>query len=484
MGTEIGEFSESTFLYEAACNPDPVLRLTGVNRALEGLAIDVFNTMREFGDDRRRPGARVLRGLDARRRGHPREDGLRLAAPPHRERPASARSGPSSSSGSSTSCSASAASAARRTTARSAWPAASASWPASTPTRWTSSPRSPSEAREEMEARVEADRAAVAATRSADAGRGPARRRSRWSTSTPPRSGPSSRSWSARSACPATSTVAVEVDETHAAGPGRGRVDRPGACITVGVRRPRGPEARRGSSSAAGAADVLGRLLFRVRDRLDPAFGDAARRRRPHARSSRRRGTSTASAGSAGSATRSQRQRRLYHFRNRHGFTDAADAAFDAPLGRPTDLTWADIEPPSSERRPAPRQPRRPSRLRSGRGREIGVEQVDLRWAARAGRRRPRPSRPCRRSRSGPAGPRATPTSAMITKRFGCVADMAQVDVAAARVAAAEHDVLGQDRLQPLGVGGVEGHRDDRELDLVGSGSGAIACIPPDQGDP
>ena len=49
MGTEIGEFSESTFLYEAACNPDPVLRLTGVNRALEGLAIDVFNTMREFG---------------------------------------------------------------------------------------------------------------------------------------------------------------------------------------------------------------------------------------------------------------------------------------------------------------------------------------------------------------------------------------------------------------------------------------------------
>ncbi len=49
MGTEIGEFAESVFLYEAACNPDPVLRLTGVNRALEGLAIDVFNTMRDFG---------------------------------------------------------------------------------------------------------------------------------------------------------------------------------------------------------------------------------------------------------------------------------------------------------------------------------------------------------------------------------------------------------------------------------------------------
>ena len=50
MGTEIGEYTEGAFLYEAACNPDPVLRLSGVNRALEGLAIDVFNTMKEFGE--------------------------------------------------------------------------------------------------------------------------------------------------------------------------------------------------------------------------------------------------------------------------------------------------------------------------------------------------------------------------------------------------------------------------------------------------
>jgi uncharacterized ferritin-like protein (DUF455 family) len=49
MGSEIGEFGEGTTLYEAACNADPVLRLTGVNRALEGLAIDVFTTMKNFG---------------------------------------------------------------------------------------------------------------------------------------------------------------------------------------------------------------------------------------------------------------------------------------------------------------------------------------------------------------------------------------------------------------------------------------------------
>ncbi len=49
MGTYIGEFAEQVLLFEAACNADPVLRLTGVNRALEGLAIDVFNSMRDYG---------------------------------------------------------------------------------------------------------------------------------------------------------------------------------------------------------------------------------------------------------------------------------------------------------------------------------------------------------------------------------------------------------------------------------------------------
>ena len=49
MGMDIGEYSEATTLFEAACHADPVFRLAGVNRALEGLAIDVFNGMKEFG---------------------------------------------------------------------------------------------------------------------------------------------------------------------------------------------------------------------------------------------------------------------------------------------------------------------------------------------------------------------------------------------------------------------------------------------------
>jgi uncharacterized ferritin-like protein (DUF455 family) len=50
MGSEIGEFGEQVMLFEAACHEDPIFRLCGVNRALEGLAIDVFNTMREYGN--------------------------------------------------------------------------------------------------------------------------------------------------------------------------------------------------------------------------------------------------------------------------------------------------------------------------------------------------------------------------------------------------------------------------------------------------
>jgi uncharacterized ferritin-like protein (DUF455 family) len=55
MGTEIGEFSEAVTLFEAACHSDPVFRLAGVNRALEGLAIDVFTTMRDFAGEMHDP---------------------------------------------------------------------------------------------------------------------------------------------------------------------------------------------------------------------------------------------------------------------------------------------------------------------------------------------------------------------------------------------------------------------------------------------
>ena len=51
MGTEIGEFGEGRSLYQAGTNPDPALRLTAVNRGIEGLAIDVFANMKAFGTE-------------------------------------------------------------------------------------------------------------------------------------------------------------------------------------------------------------------------------------------------------------------------------------------------------------------------------------------------------------------------------------------------------------------------------------------------
>ncbi len=48
-GGEVGEFPESTFLFEAACADDPVLRVAGVNRCLEGLACDSFRALVELG---------------------------------------------------------------------------------------------------------------------------------------------------------------------------------------------------------------------------------------------------------------------------------------------------------------------------------------------------------------------------------------------------------------------------------------------------
>ncbi|MEM7413402.1 MAG: ferritin-like domain-containing protein [Myxococcota bacterium] len=49
VGGEVGEFPENTFLYETSCAEDPVLRVAGVNRCLEGLACDAFRALIEYG---------------------------------------------------------------------------------------------------------------------------------------------------------------------------------------------------------------------------------------------------------------------------------------------------------------------------------------------------------------------------------------------------------------------------------------------------
>ena len=138
------------------------------------------------------------------------------------------------------------------------------------------------------------------------------------------------------------------------------------------------------------SADVLGRLLLRVRDRLDPAFGDPRRPTTTSRCRSRWRGTPTPSAGSCASATATrQPPAPAYHFRNRHGFTDAADAAFDR-LWNADGLTWADITAISDDS-PAPSLSRRRcAAVTGGRGPRVPSADESVRsrsWAEIASRR-------------------------------------------------------------------------------------------------
>ena len=99
------------------------------------------------------------------------------------------------------------------------------------------------------------------------------------------------------------------------------------------------------------AADSLGRQVFKAADRMNPSFGAPPLGEEiplPHSVA-----WDTYVAGRlARSGHRAQRQRRVYNFELRHGFTDAALAAFDT-LWSADELTWPEIVAISDEARAA-----------------------------------------------------------------------------------------------------------------------------------
>jgi len=136
--------------------------------------------------------------------------------------------------------------------------------------------------------------------------------------------------------------VAVEVDQTSPLGRVHVVALDPAVRLVVESGALEDPRRLR-QFSPTGAANVLGRVLLRARDRLDPAFGDAP------ADDEVTLGQSSAwDAYAVGRLVRlgfrhhADRQRRLYQFRTRHGFSDGVDAAFDA-LWDGDALTWADV---------------------------------------------------------------------------------------------------------------------------------------------
>ncbi len=93
--------------------------------------------------------------------------------------------------------------------------------------------------------------------------------------------------------------------------------------------------------STVAVADVVGRLMFQALDRRDPAFGPVPAD--DELSLAHRVAWDTYALGRLSRlGFDSQRQRRIYGFRNRHGFTDVADEAF-AQLWDGSGLTWADL---------------------------------------------------------------------------------------------------------------------------------------------
>lgn len=133
--------------------------------------------------------------------------------------------------------------------------------------------------------------------------------------------------------------VAIEVDETTPLARTRVTIADP-----ISIRAESGafedPKKPR-QQSETHTATSLGRVLLRVRDRLLGGFADAP----PDDELS----LAEMSAWDTYCVGRLQRlgipvnkQRWLYNFRNRHGFTDHSDTAFDR-LWTSDGLTWADL---------------------------------------------------------------------------------------------------------------------------------------------
>ena len=148
------------------------------------------------------------------------------------------------------------------------------------------------------------------------------------------------------------SDVRVEINETSPLGWAvLSSIDPVTLSIESGAledpRRPR-------ELSVPGSQNLIGRLLLEASDRLDPAFGAPPLDEPIDPGPANAWETyCTGRLESLGYRYFDQRQRRLYHFRNRHGFTDAADAVFER-LWTGDGFTWDELTALSDEAKATP----------------------------------------------------------------------------------------------------------------------------------
>lgn len=135
--------------------------------------------------------------------------------------------------------------------------------------------------------------------------------------------------------------IRIEVDETTPLA--RISVDIGDDAIAVRAESGAFEDTRRPRQQEETAiATAIGRVLIRVRDRLSGGFGDAP----PDsdltlAQLAAWESYSVGRLSRLGVAVNQQRWR--YNFRNRHGFHDASDAAFDR-LWESDGLTWGELD--------------------------------------------------------------------------------------------------------------------------------------------
>lgn len=96
--------------------------------------------------------------------------------------------------------------------------------------------------------------------------------------------------------------------------------------------------------------NVLGQALLRARDRLDPTFGDPPADGELDVHQETAWATYIEGRLHRMGVIEGRPQRRIYHFRVRHGFSDTVDAVFER-LWNGEGLTWSDVQAASDEAR-------------------------------------------------------------------------------------------------------------------------------------
>ena len=141
--------------------------------------------------------------------------------------------------------------------------------------------------------------------------------------------------------------VSIDIDEAAMQGKSSSRVEGDGVVIEAAggafesMRKSREFDEERCKS-------VLGQALLKARDRLDPAFGDPPADADLGVREEVAWATSIEGRLARLGIITGRPQRRIYHFRVRHGFSDTVDRVFQQLWDADT-LTWSDLEAKSAE---------------------------------------------------------------------------------------------------------------------------------------